>query len=362
MLCSVVDDRSSTSYREYHVTFREDVETGLRFLYRAMAPKEVAGFPFEGIPKMIYTDNGPIARSRVFQRVMDYLGIELRSHLPSGGDGRRTTARSKGKVERPFRTVKELHETLYHFHQPENEKEANQWLLNFVLRYYEKKHRSESHSRLEDWVAHLPKEGIRKVCSWNRFATFAREPEQRKVGPDAAVSVSGISYQLASELAGETVTLWWGLFDGELFVEHGERRFGPFHPIGGPVPLHRFRVHTKSRAEKQVDSIEKLARAIKLPKEALTGDPRNKNASSREFGLPFVAFDDPDPFIEFAYPTTIEAKKAIADYLGIALAKLSEKDRRRIDDLLGSTLKKTAIFAQIRAWFRTRNQEVKDVR
>ena len=26
------------------------------------------------------------------------------------------TARSKGKVERPFRTVKEMHENLYHFH------------------------------------------------------------------------------------------------------------------------------------------------------------------------------------------------------------------------------------------------------
>ena len=29
--------------------------------------------------------------------------------MPRGHDGRRTTARSKGKVERPFRTVKEVH-------------------------------------------------------------------------------------------------------------------------------------------------------------------------------------------------------------------------------------------------------------
>jgi hypothetical protein len=44
--------------------------------------------------------------------------------------GRRVTARSKGKVERPFRTVKEAHETLYHFHTPQNEAEANLWLRN----------------------------------------------------------------------------------------------------------------------------------------------------------------------------------------------------------------------------------------
>jgi hypothetical protein len=40
---------------------------------------------------------------------MDYLEIDVQTHLPRGHDGRRTTARAKGKVERPFRTVKEAH-------------------------------------------------------------------------------------------------------------------------------------------------------------------------------------------------------------------------------------------------------------
>jgi hypothetical protein len=43
--------------------------------------------------------------------------------MPKGSDGRRVTARAKGKVERPFRTVKEAHETLYHFHTPQDEAE-----------------------------------------------------------------------------------------------------------------------------------------------------------------------------------------------------------------------------------------------
>jgi hypothetical protein len=46
-------------------------------------------------------------------------------------------------------------------------------------------HRSEPHSRMEDWLANLPASGVRAVCSWERFCTFAREPEQRKVGGDA---------------------------------------------------------------------------------------------------------------------------------------------------------------------------------
>jgi hypothetical protein len=75
-------------------------------LFNAMAPKQIDGFLFQGIPKMIYLDNGPVARSHVFQQVMGYLDIDVRAHLPQGKDGRRVTARSKGKVERPFSQCK----------------------------------------------------------------------------------------------------------------------------------------------------------------------------------------------------------------------------------------------------------------
>jgi hypothetical protein len=87
-------------------------EAALQFLFHAMAPKADARFPFGGRPRPLYLDRGPVARSHVFQHVMGYLDIEFRPHLPSGHDGRRPTARSKGKVGRPFRTVKEAHETL----------------------------------------------------------------------------------------------------------------------------------------------------------------------------------------------------------------------------------------------------------
>lgn len=122
MLYSVVDDRSGVAYQEYHSVYGEDVEAALRFLFAAMSPKPITEFPFQGIPKMLYMDNGPIAKSRVFQKVMSYLGVEIVTHQPKGSDGTRVTARAKGKVERPFRSVKEMHETLYHLHAPETEK------------------------------------------------------------------------------------------------------------------------------------------------------------------------------------------------------------------------------------------------
>ena len=237
MLYSVVDDRSGVAYQEYHGVYGENVEAALRFLFSAMSPKKDVELPFQGIPDMIYMDSGPIAKSLVFQQGMKYLGVEIQTHLPQGKDGRRITARAKGKVERPFRTVKEMHETLYHFHEPQNEAEANAWLMKFLLRYNTMQHRSEPHSRLDDWLQNLPPSGLREMCSWERFCTFAREPERRKVGIDARIAVDGVPYQVDPDLAGESVILWWGLFDNELYVETWGTPLRPLHAGGRPHPL-----------------------------------------------------------------------------------------------------------------------------
>lgn len=49
--------------------------------------------------------------------------------------------------------------------------------------------------------------------------------------------MDGVSYEVDPALAGETVTLWWGVFDQELFVEQADQQFGHFGPIDGPIPL-----------------------------------------------------------------------------------------------------------------------------
>ena len=102
MLFSVVDDRSGVAYQEYRCVYGEDVETALRFLFNAVSPKPLeAGDeadPFQGIPAALSLDNGPVAKSAVFKRVMESLGVAVTPHMPAGSDGRRTTARAKGKA------------------------------------------------------------------------------------------------------------------------------------------------------------------------------------------------------------------------------------------------------------------------
>jgi hypothetical protein len=350
MLYSVVDDRSGVSYQEYHGVYGEDVEAALRFMFAAMSKKAEPDFPFEGIPKMLYMDNGPIAKSLVFQKVMADLGIDVRTHLPNGKDGRRVTARSKGKVERPFRTVKEMHETLYHLHEPETEAEANAWLMKFLLHYNSRPHRSESHSRIEDWLDNQPNDGIREMCQWERFCTYARSPERRKVGIDARVTVEGVAYEVEPDLAGETVILWWGLFDNELYVEHSERRYGPFLPVDGPIPLHRYRSFKKTRTQKRADRIEELAKQLSLPSSALSREDIAIFGSSTK-KLKVQPFVDPNPFQELTFSTVIAAKLAIAEYLARPLAKLTSEQMAYIDAVCTKTLDKREVMKQVRDFF-----------
>ncbi len=351
MIYSVVDDRSGVCYQEYRNVYGEDVEAALRFLFNAMSAKADPAFPFQGIPEMLYMDNGPIARSRVFQSVMAYLGVQVQLHLPDSQDKHRRTARAKGKVERAFRTVKEAHEVLYHLREPKDEAQANERLLAYLKTYNDHPHRSESHSRMDDWQANLPAAGVRAMCRWERFCTFAREPENRKVGIDARIQVEGTLYEVHPDLAGESVVLWWGLFDNELYVEHGEQRYGPYVPIGGPIPLHRYRKFKKTKTEKRLEKLEALAETLVL------GEPENDGGATispdeSAANLPSQPFWDPDPFQEIHFANGIKARLAIADYLGKPLAVLTQAQKDWIDALLEETLEKRKVMQRVRAYFR----------
>jgi hypothetical protein len=165
--------------------------------------------------------------------------------------------------------------------------------------------------------------------------------------------VAGVTYEIDSELVGETVVVWWGLFDQQLFVEQGEARYGPYDPVGGPVPLHRYRKHRKSRREERSERVDALAATLQLPRSALSGTPDLSwtKAPGEERPVSSRPFEGPDPFYELAFPTALAARKAIADELRLPLGKLDEADRVFIADLLGRTLARPEIMAEVRRRF-----------
>ena len=359
MFLSVVDDRSGVLYQEYHYIHGEDAMTALQFLFNAMAPKKQPGCPFQGIPNVIYMDNGPVSKSAVFKRVMANLNIEIRTHMPESRDARRKTSRSTGKVERPFRTSKNTLEPLYHLHPPKNAPEANDWLYRYLECYNQEKHRYENHSRLEDWKLNLPLEGFRVMCDWKRFSAFAREPETRTVGSDACVSISGVKYQLSNELAGLTVTLLWGLFENELHVEHDGQTSGPFYPFAGPIPFGQYRPFKKSQREKHADRLGALSKAISVPREALSGDQSTTTQLLDAAGLspntpPSVPFPQQNFFEQTLFKNAIEAKAAVARWLGLPLGRLLPEQLSEINTIIEETLEKKVIMARVKQLFELR--------
>jgi hypothetical protein len=67
--------------------------------------------------------------------------------------------------------------------------------------------------------------------------------------------------------------------------------------------------------------------------------------------VPVINFTDPDPFQEFAYPNALAAKRAIADYLGIALGKLPAEQLDWINSLVSATLNKKQVLGQVQDYF-----------
>lgn len=361
IIASVVDDRSGVLYQEYFSSKGENALMALRFLFNAMAPKKQKDIVFQGMPKMIYLDNGPVAKSLVFRRVMEQLGIQVLTHLPRGSDGRRTTARSKGKVERPFRTVQDGFETLYHFHKPQTLKEANEWLWNYLAHYNAMPHRTEDHTRLEDWKKNLPTEGYRKMCSWERFSQIAREPSERRVGSDACVTLEGISYQLKAEMAGETVNVLLGVFDTEIYVEFQGKKEGPFYPASGPIPLHTYRPFKRTHQEKKLDELGKLAKRVSLPRSVLSGQVESvalqlltEGGLFSEEEMPFIPFKENDSAELSYFKSPLEAKLAIVSFLGRPLATLEAAQRQQLDVYVNQTLHKETLLSKVKGYFQPR--------
>jgi hypothetical protein len=91
-----------------------------------------------------------------------------------------------------------------------------------------------------------------------------------------------------------------------------------------------------------------------VPRAALTGHPELEAvADARPAPPPSRPFVDPDPFREFVYPSAIEAKRAIADLLGVPLGQLAAEERAAIDAILRETLERGTVLARVRAYVAT---------
>jgi len=183
------------------------------------------------------------------------------------------------------------------------------------------------------------------------------EPEKRIVGSDACVSVNGVKYQLNGDMAGNEVTLLYGIIDQELHVEFNNVCSGPFYPISGPIPLHTYRKFKKSDKEKQTDEIADLASKLSIPISVLNDDD---TTTQRSLSVANIINDDEIPYVPFdetislEFNNKIEAKAAIAKHLGKALSELNDMQRLHIESIINKTLNQKVVFTEVSNYFNSR--------
>jgi len=90
-----------------------------------------------------------------------------------------------------------------------------------------------------------------------------------------------------------------------------------------------------------------LGEELSLPRDAHSEDP-TLAASLSIVELATQPFSDPDPFRELAFASAIDAKRAIADRLGMPLAKLTSEQLAALNALLAETLAKPVVWDHVR--------------
>lgn len=335
---SVIDDRSGLACSRYYLAEGEDTMTALDFLYHAFSRVSESEPELHGIPDFIYTDNASFVRSKLFMRVMDKLGIQILTHLPRGKGGRKTASRAKGKIERHHRSVKTVVEPCYRFRLPHNLDEANACLMAGVTELAHRKHRSMPMTRYEAWLRYLPKTASLEICSPEQYALLLREPEDRSVKSDATIQINGIHYQLPAQFAGEEVTVLLSTDSDHIDIEHRGHEYGPFLPVEPPAVFGEYNHHKKSERELVADNVVELSKhiTVNMPLHRQTGQQGTLNINTMLFPGRIKKYESP-----------IEAKLALAQYIGKALSLLPEKQRRFIDALTRQTLEHDTLIAQL---------------
>lgn len=134
-------------------------------------------------------------------------------------------------------------------------------------------------------------------------------------------------------------------------MEYEGTRSGPYTPVSGPIPLHRYRAFKRGKREERADRLRQVAEQLTLPLAALAGADLQLQPPTVPPALPTHPFDA-DALADH-FPTTGAAQLAIAEELGLPLRKLTPEDRAFIDHVLGETRMRRLVLRRIRDHFRT---------
>lgn len=192
-LIAFIDDHSRLiPHAQFYLS--ESLESYLKALKEALSTR--------GLPRKLYTDNGPSFRSHHLEHITASLGIALihaRPYKPQG----------KGKIERFFRTIRSdflpgfRGDTLHDLNHA-----LSLWLSDI---YHQRKHTSTGQTPFARFTSKM--ECLREAPK--NLKDYFRKTARRKVAKDRTVSLDGRLFEAPVALIGKQVSLLYHEQDRE---------------------------------------------------------------------------------------------------------------------------------------------------
>jgi len=184
-LLAFLDDHSRlVPHAEFYLS--EGLDSYLKALEHALSTR--------GLPRKLYTDNGPAFRSHHLEYITASLGIALVHARPYKPEG-------KGKIERFFRTIRSDFLPGFKGDTLGDLNVALHFWLNDV--YHHRIHSSTGQSPFARFTAHM--ECIRKAP--RNLGDHFRKTARRKVAKDRTISLGGRLFEAPIALIGKQVSL-----------------------------------------------------------------------------------------------------------------------------------------------------------
>jgi putative transposase len=184
-LLAFIDDHSRLiPHAEFYLS--ESLECFLNVFQQALSTR--------GLPRKLYTDNGPAFRSHHLEHVCARLGIALIHAKPYKPQG-------KGKIERFFRTVRSDFLPCFRGNSLDDLNQAlSLWLSDI---YHQRKHTSTGQAPFARFTAKM--ECLRQAP--NDISDYFRKTARRKVAKDRTISLDGRMFEAPVALIGKQVSL-----------------------------------------------------------------------------------------------------------------------------------------------------------
>jgi len=236
-LFCLIDDYSRATFARYYIA--ETTEELEDFLFLAWKRKDnPTEFPFCGLPKTFYTDNGPIEKSFGFKNVCEKFGIEKVHHIPGH-------PWAKGKVESgAIKRIQRYFESRLKEDPASNLIELNQKLYNFLVELNNRTHSQTGKVPFERWME-VERSNLILLDDREMLHHLFRKPTTRKITPRLEISIDNHPYALPWKkpfinMVGHEIDIFYSpkdyssitvVVDGESFeVDEGQQshQFGDY--------------------------------------------------------------------------------------------------------------------------------------